>query len=159
MPYINLCPIDTTAYMGTVGSVFASTATRAYIQTTNLAGVPIKSSIYLANILSGYFYVGYSVDARESFSLAAATKGNSDSLIIPVQDSAYSTRQYILKYPVTYDATYANNIAFSSWSFSGDLSDHFLLDLPSQWGAAPFETTAPTSSASSFMCSNSGVHP
>jgi len=103
-----------------------STATRTYIQTTNMAGAAIKSTIYVTNDVNGYGFVGYSVDNRQTFSLYAATGGKNDSLIIPLQDSAYSARQYILKYPVSYGGSYNMN-----WSFSGNLSDHFFLDIPS----------------------------
>ena len=116
--------IDVTDFMLPVNSAF-STATRAYVQTTGIAGASVLSTIYITNSVNGYGYIGYSVDSRQSFSLALATGGLNDSLIIPIQDSVYTTPEYILKYPVAYNV---------NWYFSGPSATIFswMCHLPGQ---------------------------
>ncbi len=116
--------IDSFTYMVPVDTIF--NATRYYIKTIVFGSYDFKSNIYFKNDLYGYGYVGYSVDNRQSYNIMLPTGGKTDSLIVPVQDSIYSAidsiRPFIMKYPVNYN---------SNWAFSGNLSEHFLLDVPS----------------------------
>ena len=116
--------IDTMSYMPVtkMDTALFKNTTRSLVQTIDYVHFGAKSTIYYTNDLNGYGYAGYAVDNRQSFMLKGATGGLNDSLIIPLQDSIFATRQLILKYPVTYS---------SNWSFSGNLNDHFILDLPS----------------------------
>jgi len=128
--------IQANAYMSPVNSAFYS-ATRAYVQTKSFAGYTVKNTNYFINNANGYEYVGYSVDGRTSFSLYAATKGLNDSLIVPAQDSVWATPRFILWYPTTYSASFANSASeYSHWSFTGNLSYHFILDLSSSLGSS-----------------------
>jgi len=121
--------IDSFTYMEPVDTIF--NATRYFVKTTMIASYGLKSNIYLKNDLYGYGYVGYSVDSKQSYNIMLPTGGKTDSIIVPVQDSVYSTvdsiRPFIMKYPVTYN---------SNWSFSGNFSEHFLLDVPSLGSSA-----------------------